>query len=272
MMVPAYSFAAILAIACCAGDAAAAALAPHRAVYEIRLLHAADRSGIEAIKGRMVFDFTGSACKGYTTRFRFVMAVQAGDERRLTDQQTMTRESGDGKEFRFSTRNFVNGDPDKEVEGRAAVGETGITVDIERPQKARYELPAALLPTRHLLDLIDRAQRGESFYEAPIFDGSDDANQILATSVFIGKPAGLEEGDPEARVLVPLGPQATAWPVSISYFEASGGAGDSVPLYHVEMKLYPNGVTRDLVMDYGDYTLAARLSELTVLDPPADCP
>ena len=62
-------------------DAAAAArmLAPHRAVYDLALDKASDRSGITGITGRMVYEFNGSACDGYTVTFRFVTRIDTGD-------------------------------------------------------------------------------------------------------------------------------------------------------------------------------------------------
>ena len=51
---------------------AAQLLAPHRAVYDLALDKASDRSGITDITGRMVYEFNGSACEGYTVTFRFM--------------------------------------------------------------------------------------------------------------------------------------------------------------------------------------------------------
>lgn len=67
-------------------------LIAHRAVYDLELKDASDRSGIEGMTGRMVYEFTGSACQGYKTDFRFVTQINTGDAVRMTDQQTTTFE------------------------------------------------------------------------------------------------------------------------------------------------------------------------------------
>ena len=72
---------------------AAEALLAHRAVYDLDLKSATDRSGIDSMVGRMVYEFNGSACDGYTTRFRLVTQITSGGEKRLTDQQTTTYEN-----------------------------------------------------------------------------------------------------------------------------------------------------------------------------------
>ena len=73
---------------------AARVLAPHRAVYDLTLKDASDRSGITGLSGRMVYEFNGSACEGYTVTFRFVSRIQTQDASRVSDQQTTTFEEG----------------------------------------------------------------------------------------------------------------------------------------------------------------------------------
>ena len=57
-------------------------LTPHRAVYEVTLDDARSASGITGIDGRMVFEFTGSECDGYTLNMRMVT--------QMTDSQGQT--------------------------------------------------------------------------------------------------------------------------------------------------------------------------------------
>ena len=57
-------------------------LTPHRAVYEMTLDEARSASGITGIDGRMVFEFTGSECDGYTLNMRMVT--------QMTDSQGQT--------------------------------------------------------------------------------------------------------------------------------------------------------------------------------------
>ena len=67
------------------------------------------------------------------------------------------------------------------------------------------------------------------------------------------------------------------WPVSIGYFggedaeEGEETFGEEMPSYQMQFTLYENGVTNDLLMDYGDYALSGSLTEIEPLDDP-DCP
>src|SRR5690606_38468814 len=101
-------------------------LQPHRAVYDLSLDKASDRSGITGISGRMVYEFNGSACDGYTVNFRFVTQIATTDSTRLTDQQTTTYEDAGGKTFSFVTKSFVDQALDKEVKGTATRQAKGV--------------------------------------------------------------------------------------------------------------------------------------------------
>lgn len=247
-------------------------LAPHRAVYDLVLDRASDRSGITGLSGRMVYEFNGSPCEGYTVKFRFVTRIETRDVSRLTDQQTTTFEDGTGKSFNFVTKSFVDQQPDREVKGSATIEPSGVRVDLDKPDKSTLELGRTQFPTQHLIEMIDKASKGETFYETNLFDGSEDADRVMTTTVIIGKEETTGQGDPELPVMNKLAPDPY-WPVDIAYFDLSkaGNSGEEVPEYHISFKLHENGVTRDLLMDYGDFSMKGKLVNLSLFAAPKAC-
>ena len=266
---------AILAWACFSGvtvggasAASANILVPHRAVYDLELKDASERSGISGLYGRMVYEFNGSACEGYTVSFRFVTKVDTGEEVRLTDQQTTTYEDLKNGNFRFLTRSFTDEKLDKEVRGSAHEAEQGVKVDLTSPDKRQVDLAESLFPTEHMLEVIDRAKKGDTLFESRIFDGSDSGDKTLITTTMVGKQRNPIADDGDA---VKAGAMASKpyWPVTISYFN-DDMTGDALPIYRMEFKLYENGITRDLTMDYGDFVLTGKLADLEVFKQ-GDC-
>ncbi|ACP25113.1 hypothetical protein NGR_c13330 [Sinorhizobium fredii NGR234] len=255
---------ACLAAVTVAGAAYASALAPHRAVYDLELKNASDRSGITGMYGRMVYEFNGSACEGYTVSFRFVTQVDTGEEVRLTDQQTTTYEDLKNRSFRFLTRSFTDEKLDKEVRGNAHDDKSGVKVELTAPDKREVALAQSRFPTEHMLEVIERAKRGETFFESRIFDGSDSGDKTLITSTFVGKPSKPAPDDADAGKAGKLAGESS-WPVTISYFNDEA-SGDALPIYRMSFKLYENGVTRDLTMDYGDFVLSGKLADLEVFN------
>lgn len=246
-------------------SAATRFLQPHRAVYDLALDKASDRSGITGITGRMVYEFNGSACDGYTVTFRFVTKIDTGDTSRLTDQQTTTYEDAEGKSFSFVTKSYVDQSLDKEVKGTATHDAGGVKVALDKPDQQTIEIGRSLFPTQHLVDLLDRADKGETFYETSIFDGSDQADRPMTTTVVIGKRAGGASSDPEAPALASL-EKDPVWPVDIAYFDETKKGGEELPEYRISFKLHRNGITRDLVMDYGDFSMTGTLVNLKLYD------
>lgn len=248
--------------------AAAQALAPHRAVYDVGLRDASDRSGITGMNGRIVYEFRGSVCDGYTTNFRFVTRIRASSGDRLSDQQTSTYEDGAGENFRFVTKSFIDEKLDRELAGSAVRTEDSVTVSLKKPETAEFVLSPAMFPTAHMIDLIERARSGETFYESKIFDGSEDGDRVMTTTVILGPEKTGTEGDGENAGPLKDDPFRN---VSVSYFdEESEAGGEALPEYQISFKLYENGVTRDLVMDYGDFALKGALTQIEML-PQESC-
>lgn len=248
-------------------------LQPHRAVYDISLNKASDRSGITGISGRMVYEFNGSQCDGYTVKFRLVTRISTTDSMRMTDQQTTTFEDGEGKTFSFVTKSFVDQNLEREVKGTAHREKDSVRVDIDKPEPNKVTLGLTQFPTQHMFELIDKAEKGENFYETNLFDGSEDADRVMLTTVVIGKPAAADRNDPELPALSTLG-KDRFWPVDIAYFSGDeSDGGEEMPEYRISFKMHGNGLTRDLQMDYGDFTMTGKLVDLSLFDQAAlkDC-
>jgi hypothetical protein len=245
--------------------AGTATLVPHRAIYDLKLDSAQDSSGITGLTGRMVYEFNGSDCEGYTTNFRFVTRVDMEEQpQRVTDQQTTTFESGNGDKFRFVNKTFVDQSLTKEVRGDAALLKDKTEISLTKPETAKEDLELSQFPTRHMQDLISKAVAGEVFYQTKLFDGSEDANKVMATTVVIGKSAVSD--DEETKNMGPLAKENT-WPVSIAYFDENEKT-EGLPSYRINFKMYRNGVTRDLKMDYGDFSMTGKLVNLQLFDAP----
>src|SRR5688572_18626326 len=118
--------------------AGTATLVPHRAIYDLKLDSAQDSSGITGLTGRMVYEFNGSDCEGYTTNFRFVTRVDMEEQpQRVTDQQTTTFESGNGDKFRFVNKTFVDQSLTKEVRGDAALLKDKTEISLTKPEASK---------------------------------------------------------------------------------------------------------------------------------------
>jgi len=242
-------------------------LVAHRAVYDLELKDSSDRSGIAGMYGRMVYEFDGSDCTGFTTNFRFVTQIDTGDSTRLSDQQTTTFEDIAKGTFRFETKSFTDDQLDKDVRGAAQDNAQGLKVDLTQPAAKHVDLADSRFPTEHMLDIIKNAKLGKNFFEARVFDGSDDGDKSLVATTVVGKQATPATDDADADKAGAFA-KTPFWPVTVAYFNEKSN-GDAMPVYRMSFKLYENGITRDLTMHYGDFVLTGRLSKLELLDAKA---
>src|SRR5690606_16768714 len=111
----------------------------------------------------------------------------------------------------------------------------------DKPEPLQLELEPANFPTRHLLELLDKAGEGENFYETTIFDGSENADSVMTTTVVIGRSATPTRNDPELQAIAPLDAEPF-WPVDIAYFDLDGQQGEELPAYRISFKLHESGV------------------------------
>src|SRR5262252_436636 len=66
-------------------------LAPHRAIYDLKLAKTRGSRGIEGVRGRILYDFSGSACDGYQLQFRQVSELDSGEGKpALSDLRSST--------------------------------------------------------------------------------------------------------------------------------------------------------------------------------------
>lgn len=244
-------------------------LAPHRAVYEMTLGEVRGGGGVAGVSGRMVYEFSGSKCAGYALNMRLVTHItNRSGEATVTDLRSTTWEKGDGAEFRFTTSQYTNERLVETTSGEARrEGKNGaIKVRLTAPTPLERELPASVLfPTQHSLVVLAAAEQGRRLVQAPVFDGSERGEKHYDTTAFIGPvllpgSAGSAPAEAAAQALSPL----KAWPVAIGYFDAAA-KGDAMPSYELAFLLYANGVSRKLVIDYGDFVVHGVLSALDFL-------
>lgn len=248
---------------------AATPLAAHRAVYDLSLDGTTDDSDVTGAAGRIVYEFDGSACDGYTTKFRMVTQLDGEETSRLSDMQSSSFEDGDGKSFSFISKTYVDQKLDKEVKGVATLGRGETTVSIEKPEPRTVTLEPARFPTQHTLEMIEKARQGVHFYQTMLFDASEDADKATMTTVAIGEQHKPAADDPERAAMGKLADEPY-WPVQIAYFDLSDGNGEETPNYRISFKLHGNGITRDMTMDYGDFSMTGRLVRLDLFDHAAE--
>ncbi|MET0639101.1 MAG: cell envelope integrity EipB family protein [Hyphomicrobium sp.] len=251
--------------------------APHRAVYELSLGDSTAGSGVTGITGRMVYELKGSSCEGFTQNMRFVtvMTNQDGVET-VSDLRNSSWEEADADKLKFSSTQYQNDELADSSQGDAlrSKGATPVVgVDLVKPAKKRVSLPTDIyFPMQHASTLVQAAKSGVKMVTANLYDGSEKGEKYYLTNTIIGKdygtgakasPGNFKGADQLANI--------DSWPMAISYFEAGKDQQDQTPSYELSFRYFEDGVTSDLKIDYGEFSIKGQLKEVTFLEP-GKCP
>jgi hypothetical protein len=254
--------AAVLALCAVTLPADAAGLntasAAHRAIYNLTL--STSRGGdVVAAHGTMGYEVM-DACDGWAVRQRLSMTLtntDGQDVEMVSDYATW--EAKDGLKFRFHMKQTTDTavtsqtDGDAKLERAGGPGEAHYTV----PEDTTKKLPAGtLFPMAHTSAILAAAQSGKKFLALPLFDGTDDSG---AEDSFI---VVLDWKKPETNRF-PFLSNLPSTRVRLAFFDHE--TKGEVPTYQVGMRYWENGVADNLQMDFGDFVMDAKMTDLTPL-------
>ncbi len=250
-------------------DSATIPLVPHRAIYDLSLGATRGNSQVAGVRGRILYDFGGSACQGYSLEFRQVSELDSGEGRvSTTDLRSTTWEGADAKSFKFASQNFVDQNLVDTVDGHAEREATKTAVALEKPQQKSLSLAAGVVfPTEHMVRVIKAARAGERVLSFPVYDGSETGDKVFDTLTVIGgEIAPGERNHDDAAGADSKLASVPRWPVTVSYFERgkTQDSSEQTPAYAISFELYANGISRALALDYNNFVIDGKLSSLDI--------
>jgi len=248
------------------------ALVPHRAIYDLSLARTRGSSTIVGVRGRILYDFSGNACDGYSLTFRQVSELDSSEGKVSTsDLRSTSWEGGDAKNFRFSSQNFLDENLVGTVDGRAEHDGKMTTVDLRKPAHKTLDFASGVVfPTEHMVRAIEAGLAGKTILSFPVYDGSDTGDKVFNTLTVVGrKIAPGERNHDDAAAHEAKLANVPRWPVTISYFAKGKAAagGEQTPDYAIGFELYENGISRALTLDYNDFVVSGKLVSLDIKQP-----
>jgi hypothetical protein len=245
------------------------ALVPHRAIYDLSLGATRSNAQVAGVRGRILYDFDGNTCQGYSLEFRQVSELDTGEGKvSTTDLRSTTWEGADAKSFKFTSQNFIDENLVDSVDGHAEREASKTAVALEKPQQKSLSLAAGVVfPTEHMVRAINAAHAGQSVLSFPVYDGSETGDKVYDTLTVIGHQIGPgERNHDDAAASEAKLAEVPRWPVTVSYFERGKAADSSeqTPAYAISFELYANGISRALALDYNNFVITGKLASLEI--------
>lgn len=242
-------------------------LGPHLASYSMALHSTRPSSGIASASGGMTYKFT-DACDGWTIENRTALTFAYNEGAQVnTIWEFVTWEAKDGLTYRFRVRSLRDGVVAEEVDGTATLDGHGMggVAEFTKPEPTTVKLPkGTLFPTEHTLRLLERAEAGEKVFNRVVFDGSGVDGPFEVNALIGGKTPAGATADEAKQALTNL----PSWRFEMAFFPVA--AQEAMPNYEVGLRYFSNGVAKDVVQNFGDFALRARLDRLEGLPKP-DC-
>ena len=244
---------------------------PHQAVYDLSLQKSRGNAAVNNAKGRILYNFAGSACEGYTTEFRQVSQLDTGESKStFSDLRSTSWEDGDGNSYRFKIETRMNDNDAAPVDGIAERSGKTVTVKLKQPKVKTFTIENAVFPTEQVRLIIEAARAGKSLLELVIYDGSDNGEKVYNTLTVIGQPipGTRAPASPDPTTTNDKFKSQTRWPITVSYYDAAtkADAGEQTPVYAMSFELYEDGVSRALMLDYNDFVIAGVMGKIDVKD------
>jgi len=257
------------------GPALAGASGPflaHQALYELKLVKSRGSNAISGARGRILYNFSGNACEGYSSELRQVSELDSGEGKlTLSDLRSSSWEDAAGKSYRFKIDTRMNDAESAPIDGVAERVNDHITVKLKQPVTKTFNLDGKVVfPTEQIQHIIAAARDGKRVLELTVYDGSDNGEKVYNTLSVIGQPI------PGSRTIASPDPSTandqmkalTRWPVTVSYYDrdAKSKEGEQTPVYAMSFELFENGVSRALVLDYNDFVISGAMGKFDVRD------
>lgn len=263
----------VVALAVVAGGAGSAAgrgaspaveISPHRAFYVLDLGRTRQGSNITAATGAMFMEWAKS-CAGWTVKQELTLDLTDTEGNTIrTGSKFSSFESLDGLVYHFTNRDTRNKVVTEDLKGSARLSVKGGagTADFDLPKGTRFDLPkGTLFPTAHMEALIAAARRGEHVVYRIMFDGAS-LDGPLAVNAVLGKEEPRPTG---AAAREPL-TDRPSWRMRLAFFPLKDSRPE--PDYELGFRGYDNGVSDDYEIDYGTFSVTAKLKRIEALAKP----
>ncbi len=232
---------------------------PHKALYDIRMVGARSGSQILNISGQMFYEWQ-PVCDAWISNHRFNLLYEYADSApmRITSSFS-TYESFDGESFNFTSQRKRDGQVFEELRGSAAIppaDQPGSAV-FSIPGDLDFELPnGTLFPIAHSIEVAEHMKKGDKFYSATIFDGSDEKGPV-SVNAFIGKEVTPEQEELDYSALDKDLLDSPARRVRLAFFPLN--TKETTSDYEMSLVYHQNSLISDMLIEYDDFTVSQKL-------------
>jgi len=243
----------------------------YRAVYDLEPARIQQGTAAQPIDGKVAYEVSGSECAGFTIDSDYTTRYTDGENGGVRTVNTLsnTFESSDSLELDVSQTQTVNKDvtDDTKITAKRPAANTEVQGEQQGTKKQHFTLgPDVLFPTAHQKKLVSEAMAGQTRDVSLVYDGSD-GSKLFKVVTFIGKKRepgtyAPDMANPDAQSLKSL----ASWPFQLGYYDTANPDAET-PDFQATFNMYENGVSTEMLFDYGSFSMRGKLSHFETLEP-----
>lgn len=245
---------------------AATSLVSHKANYTLTMGEKSKNALVQNVRGKISFELRDE-CDGWslTEDYLFQFVYESGEEITILSHSDSWEDS-EGQLYSFDVREQNSYEPVSIYTGFAnlppesKVGEASYAGAYNDNLKLSDDI---LFPVTYTRAIIDAAEKGEKFMSKQLFVNSTPEDALKTASAAIGNKKPFN-----SDIQIDGVTTSHYWPIDIAYFKTN--AKKATPDYQIQMDLHDNGVVTDFLIDYGDFTIHATISDGNLIENP-DC-
>ncbi len=248
------------------GPVSAIELVSHEATYEMSLLSASADTQMTGLSGRTSFSVS-TDCDGWISSEDYLMEFSYDSgESAILASHFESWEQRTGLLYSFEVYEGSTYEEESQFSGYASLppaADRAAAYFSMQPDKALPLPESVYFPIAHTQKLLEKAEKGEKLFSANIFFGAEPDRAIKRTNTVIGPEQNVANSDILGRFAL-----KKFYPVQIAYFDPN--SKEAVPEYEITFHLQSNGVVAYYEVDYGDFAIDAKLTDIKPISRP-DC-
>ena len=241
---------------------ATTSLASHKVNYTLSMGKSNQNAVIQDVRGTISFALSAQ-CDGWsiTEDYLFQFLYESGEEITVFSHSD-SWEDKNGHLYSFDVREQNSYEPETIYTGFAMlhqereVGEASYAGAYEETLDLSNEV---LFPVKYTLAMIEAAQNGKRLMSKQLFVNSIPQDAVKTASAVIGNKK-LYNSDIQINGVT----TTHYWPVNIAYFKTD--STQATPEYQIQMDLHDNGVVSDFLINYGDFSIHASISDGSLIE------
>ena len=238
----------------------------HKADYTLSMGKRNQTATVQDVKGKISFTLK-VLCDGYSLKedYLFQFFYETGEDVTILSHSD-SWEHENGQLYSFDVREQNSFEPENIYTGYAIlppqsdIAEANYAGAYDDNLKLSNDI---MFPMTYTRAIIDAAQKGKKFMSGKIFVNSTPEDAIMTATAAIGKKK-------QYKSALQINGVTTSfyWPIDVAYFRED--ATEATPEYQIQMELHDNGVVTDFLINYGDFTINADISNATLIEN-VDC-